>query len=51
MTPDVEKIFPLLLFILINANPAYFQWNLNFIKKFMPGLEMMGENGYILTSF
>lgn len=48
--PSAEELFPILIFMLIGANPAHIGLNLDYIDQFMRPSRRISKEGYLLTS-
>lgn len=48
--PSAEELFPILVYLLIGANPSYIALNLEYIDKYMQPSRRVAKEGYVLTS-
>ena len=48
--PSAEELFPILVYLLIGANPSYISLNLEYIDNFMQPNRKISKEGYVLTS-
>lgn len=48
--PSAEELFPILVYLLIGANPSYIGLNLDYIDKYMQPSRKVAKEGYVLTS-
>lgn len=48
--PSAEELFPILIYMLIGANPSYIALNLEYLDKYLPPSRKISKEGYLLTS-
>ena len=48
--PTADELFPIIVYMIMCANPPNFQTNIDFIQKFLPHDRKMNKEGFVITN-